>query len=70
MSRFFMSYVGMNEPQLLSRSYYGLWFSGFLGAQDRDDRGYVMPVLVMAFAGFVKHNIIAMPADCFHSGLH
>src|SRR6516162_2022157 len=36
MSRFFRSYVGLNEPQLFSHA-------------------------VMAFAGFVKHNIIAMP---------
>ena len=35
-------------------------FLGFLIARS-NDRGYVWPVLVMAFAGFIKHNIIAMP---------
>src|SRR5262249_699938 len=39
-------------------------FLGFLGARSRH-RGYVMPVVVMAFAGFVKHNIIAMPVTAF-----
>jgi hypothetical protein len=60
MSRFFASYVGMNEPQLLSHAIMGFGFLAFLDARWRD-RGFVMPVLVMAFAGFVKHNIIAMP---------
>src|SRR5262245_1215423 len=60
MSRFFRSYVGLNEPQLLSHAIMAFGFSAFLGARSRD-RGYVTPFLVMAFAGFVKHNIIAMP---------
>ena len=60
MSRFFMSYVGMNDPQLLSEAVMAFGFLGFLAARLRD-RGYVGPVLVMALAGFVKHNIIAMP---------
>jgi hypothetical protein len=60
MSRFFMSYVGMNEPQLLSEAIMAFAFLGFLKARS-NDRGYVWPVLVMAFAGFIKHNIIAMP---------
>jgi len=64
MSRFFTSYVGMNEPQLLSHAIMAFGFLGFLGARSKD-RGYVMPVLVMALAGFVKHNIIAMPLTAF-----
>ena len=64
MSRFFRSYVGLNEPQLLSHAIMAFGFLAFLGARSRD-RGYVMPVLVMAFAGFVKHNIIAMPLTAF-----
>ena len=64
MSRFFKSYVGLNEPQLLSHAIMAFGFLAFLGARSRD-RGYVMPVLVMAFAGFVKHNIIAMPLTAF-----
>jgi hypothetical protein len=64
MSRFFMSYVGMNEPQLLSEAIMAFGFLGFLVARS-NDRGYVGPVLVMALAGFVKHNIIAMPLTAF-----
>jgi hypothetical protein len=60
MSRFFMSYVGMNEPQLLSEAIMAFAFLAFLIARS-NNRGYVWPVLVMAFAGFIKHNIIAMP---------
>jgi Dolichyl-phosphate-mannose-protein mannosyltransferase len=64
MSRFFRSYVGLDEPELLSHAIMAFGFLAFLGARSRD-RGYVMPVLVMAFAGFVKHNIIAMPLTAF-----
>jgi hypothetical protein len=64
MSRFFMSYVGMNEPQLLGEAIMAFGFLGFLIARS-NDRGYVGPVLVMALAGFVKHNIIAMPLTVF-----
>jgi hypothetical protein len=60
MSRFFISYVGMNEPQLLGEAIMAFAFLGFLIARS-NNRGYVGPVLVMAFAGFIKHNIIAMP---------
>jgi hypothetical protein len=70
MSRFFMSYVGMNEPQLLSEAIMAFGFLGFLRARS-NDHGYVGPVLVMALAGFVKHNIIAMPLSAFlWLGLH
>src|SRR5215470_2539525 len=64
MSRFFISYVGMNEPQLLGEAIMAFAFLAFLIARS-NDRGYVWPVLVMAFAGFVKHNIIAMPLTAF-----
>src|SRR5215472_13107418 len=46
MSRFFTSYVGMNEPQLFSHAIMSFGFLAFLGARSKD-RGYVMPVLVM-----------------------
>ena len=70
MSRFFMPYVGMNEPQLLSEAIMAFGFLGFLIARS-NNRGYVGPVLVMALAGFVKHNIIAMPLTAFlWLGLH
>ncbi|HEY2143757.1 MAG TPA: glycosyltransferase family 39 protein [Candidatus Udaeobacter sp.] len=64
MSRFFMSYVGMNEPQLFSEAVMAFAFLGFVRARS-NDRGYVGPVLVMALAGFIKHNIIAMPLTAF-----
>jgi hypothetical protein len=64
MSQCFARYVGMNEPQLFSHAIMVFGFLAFLGARSRD-RGYVMPVLVMALAGFVKHNIIAMPLTVF-----
>jgi len=64
MSRFFMPYVGMNEPQLLGEAIMVFGFLGFLIAIS-NDRGYVGPVLLMALAGFVKHNIIAMPVTVF-----
>src|SRR5215470_15922511 len=64
MSRFFGSYVGLNEPQLFSHAIMTFGFLAFLDARSRD-RGYVMPFLVMALAGFVKHNIIAMPLTAF-----
>jgi hypothetical protein len=70
MSRFFISYVGMNEPQLFAEAIMAFGFLGFLIARS-NDRGYVGPVLVMALAGFVKHNIIAMPLTAFlWLGLH
>jgi hypothetical protein len=70
MSRFFMPYVGMNEPQLLSEAIMVFGFLWFLTAR-LNDRGYIGPVLVMALAGFVKHNIIAMPLTAFlWLGLH
>ena len=64
MSRFFLSHVGMNEPQLFAEAIMSFAFLGFLRARS-NDRGYVGPVLVMALAGFVKHNIIAMPLTAF-----
>ena len=70
MSRFFISYVGMNEPQLFSEAIMALGFLGFLIARS-NDRGYIWSVLVMAFAGFIKHNAIAMPLTVFlWLGLH
>jgi hypothetical protein len=70
MSRFFTDYVGMNEPQLLSQAIMAFAFLGFLIAKSKD-RGYVYPVLVMAVAGFMKHNIIAMPITALlWLGLH
>jgi len=65
-----MSYVGMNEPQPLGEAIMAFGFLGFRIARS-NDRGYIVPILVMALAGFVKHNIIAMPLTAFlWLGLH
>ncbi len=60
MSRFFDRYVGMDDPQLLAQAVMACGFAGFLRAESRG-RGWLGPILLMAVAGFFKHNIIAMP---------
>ena len=45
-SRFYVGYAGMNEPQLLGEAIMAFGFLGFLIARS-NDRGYVGPVLVM-----------------------
>ena len=64
MSRAFHGYVGMDDPQLLAQSVMAFGFLTFLDATARD-RGYTAPILVMVFAGFIKHNIIAIPLAAF-----
>lgn len=60
-SRFCPSYVGMNEPQLLAHAIMSIGFVGFLRA-DAKNQSCLLPILLMAGAGFLKHNIISMPA--------
>jgi Dolichyl-phosphate-mannose-protein mannosyltransferase len=60
MGFFFHTYVGMNDPHLLAQAVMTLGFVAFLRAMARDD-GYWLPILLMVAAGFIKHNIIAMP---------
>jgi len=57
-------YVGMDDPQLLAQAIMAAGFVGFLRADARG-RSCLGPILLMGFAGFVKHNIIAMPATAF-----
>jgi len=45
-SRFYVSYAGMDEPQLLGEAVMAFGFLGFLIARS-NDRGFVGPVLVM-----------------------
>ena len=59
-SRFSSSYVGMNEPQLLAHALMSIGFAWFLRSNARNE-SCLWPILFMAFAGFVKHNIISMP---------
>ncbi len=61
MSRSFLRYVGMDDPQLLAQAVMAFGFAAFLAARQRD-RGFVWPILLMVAAGFIKHNIIAMPS--------
>lgn len=60
-SRFFTRYVGMNDPQLLAHLVMLVGFAWFLQAKRRA-RGYLGPVLIMVVAGFIKHNVLAVPA--------
>jgi 4-amino-4-deoxy-L-arabinose transferase-like glycosyltransferase len=60
MCRFFTSYVGMNDPHLLAQAVMLLGFVAFLRAMARD-KGYAGAFLLMVLAGFIKHNIFAMP---------
>ncbi len=64
MSRFFSYYVGMDDPQLLAQAVMAFGFAGFIAAWNRD-RGYLVPILLMVVAGFIKHNIIAIPVTAF-----
>ena len=63
-SLYFDRYVGMDDPQLLAQAIMAIGFAGFLRAEFAN-RSCLAPILLMAFAGFVKHNIIAMPLTAF-----
>jgi hypothetical protein len=60
MARFFDSYVGMNEPQLLAHAIMNVGLVWFLARMDAG-RPVEPAVLLMVLAGFVKHNIIGVP---------
>jgi hypothetical protein len=57
-------YVGMDDPQLLAQAIMAAGFVGFLRAEG-SGRSCLGPILLMGLAGFVKHNIIAMPLTAF-----
>lgn len=63
-TRFCGGYVGMNDPQLLAQAVMAFGFAWFLKAVNAD-RGFYGPILLMLLAGFIKHNIIAMPLTAF-----
>jgi len=54
----FNSYVGTNNPQFLAHAIMSVGFVWFLRAPGG---GSIPAVLIMVVAGFVKHNIVAMP---------
>ena len=64
MGRFFTEYVGMNDPHLLAQAVMLAGFLAFARAVRRD-RGYAAPVLVMVAAGFLKHNVVALPLAAY-----
>ena len=64
MGRFFTEYVGMNDPHLLAQAVMLAGFLAFARAA-RLDRGYAVAVLVMVAAGFLKHNVVAMPLAAY-----
>lgn len=60
MARFYERYVGMNDPQLLAQMVMAGGLCWFIWR--RNTKRAVEPaVLMMVLAGFIKHNIIAIP---------
>jgi hypothetical protein len=60
MARSFARFVGMNDPQLAGHALMMGALVWFLAREARA-RSAVPPILVMAAAGFYKHNIVAVP---------
>jgi hypothetical protein len=61
MARSYNRFVGMDDPQLTAQLIMLAAFSWFL-ARDKAGKSAAPPILLMALAGFWKHNIIVMPA--------
>ena len=64
MARSYNRFVGMDDPQLAGQLIMLAALSWFL-ARDKDGKSAEPPILLMALAGFWKHNIIAIPATAF-----
>ena len=64
MARFFASYVGMDDPDLPALAIMA-WALVWLLRRLAGGRGVAPAVLLMAVAGFYKHNVVAMPATAF-----
>lgn len=60
LARSFNSYVGRNDPQLLAEFIMMLGLIWFLHNRSRGFSS-TMPLLLMVFAGFFKHNVVAVP---------
>lgn len=56
----FDNYVAMNDPQLLGHAVMSAGFAVFTAAPGRL-RNLAVAAAIMVFAGFIKHNIFAMP---------
>jgi hypothetical protein len=61
MGRSFSRFVGVNDPQLAGQVLMVAALSWFL-ARDKAMKSAEGPILLMAIAGFWKHNIVAVPA--------
>ena len=61
MARSYNRFVGMNDPQLAGHFIMLAALSWFL-SRENSRKGAEPPILLMALAGFWKHNIIAVPA--------
>ncbi len=76
MARFYDDYVGMNDPQLLGQMIMAVALILFI-SRKITNRAVEPAVLLMVLAGFVKHNIVAIPVsaliwhalDDWHKGL-
>jgi hypothetical protein len=60
MARSYNRFVGMDDPQLTAQFIMLAALSWFL-AREKAGKSAEAPILLMALAGFWKHNIIAMP---------
>src|SRR5271166_2664890 len=60
LARFFSNYVGVNDPSLLSIAVMSLGLAVFLDAMRRG-RAVEPAIALMVLAGFVKHNMPAVP---------
>ncbi len=60
MARAFNRFAGMNDPQLVGHAIMMAALAWFL-ARTATKKSAVPPILLMAAAGFYKHNIIAVP---------
>ena len=60
MAKSFPNYVAMNDPQLLAQAVMSLGFAVFTARPQRMEN-VAAAAVVMVTAGFIKHNIIAMP---------
>jgi hypothetical protein len=72
LARSFNFYVGRDDPQLLAEFVMMLGLIWFLR---NSSRGFsaTLPLLLMVLAGFVKHNVVAVPLTaviwlCWHDG--
>jgi hypothetical protein len=64
MARFFAPYVGMNDPNLLALAIMA-WALVWLMRRLAAGRAVEPAILLMAVAGFFKHNVMAIPLTAF-----